>query len=244
MLDIHSHILPAIDDGARNIREALDMLRIAIDGGVKTQVLTPHIHQGRYNNTLDGLKTHFLNFKEHVVRNRLSIELYLASEVRVGPEVLELALAKKIPCLGVVNNKQAFLLEFPRVDIPLGSENLVKWLLEKNYIPVIVHPERNTTFVENKQKLLKLINMGCLVQITASSITGKFGRNAQAFTEELLSEGLVSAIASDCHNLKGRAPDLLAGYEKTVSLVGKDIASKLVNESPRKLLNNNISLTF
>ncbi len=208
LIDIHSHILPNVDDGARSNAEALDMLRMAIDGGVTTQVLTPHIHFGKFNNTKGELQEKFIQFQELVNENNINVELQLGAEVRIGPEVMKLVNNNEIPWLGEFQGKKTFLLEFPRQDIPHGSDNLIKWLLAKNCLPIIVHPERNRTFLEQRHKLQTFIDLGCPLQLTASSLTGKFGADVQQMSEELLEAEQISAIASDCHNLKGRTPDL------------------------------------
>jgi len=212
MIDIHSHILPGVDDGARTLDEALDMLRMAVDGGVTIQVLTPHIHYGRYENQKADLQQRFAIFQDQVDAANIKIGLQLGSEVRIGSEIMQLVAQDAIPTLGEYNGKKTFLLEFPRIEVPVGYENLVKWLINKNYLPIIVHPERNQTFVRLPQKLQVLTDMGCPLQITASSLTGLFGEEAQKNAELLLEEGRVSAIASDCHNLKGRRPNLNDGF--------------------------------
>ena len=239
MIDIHSHILPAIDDGARTVDEALDMLRIAIDQGVTTQVLTPHIHMGRFNNTKQHIEQEFTKFKEQVNAANLPIKLLLGAELRIGPEIMQLIGTQAVPWLGEHEGQRTFLLEFPRTDVPFGSDNLVRWLLSKNCLPVIVHPERNSTFLNNRDKLQTFIDLGCPLQITASSITGKFGADVQQMTEELLLADQVSAIASDCHNLKGRSPDLLAGVEKAQSIIGNSKTNLLVTNKPAELTSNN-----
>ena len=239
MIDIHSHILPGIDDGARTLDEALDMLRISIDQGVTTQVLTPHIHIGRFNNTKQHIEQEFIKFREQVDAANLSIKLLLGAELRIGPEIMQLVSTDSVPWLGEHQGKKTFLLEFPRTEIPFGSDNLVRWLLSKNCLPIIVHPERNSTFLNNRDKLQTFIDLGCPLQITASSITGKFGHDVQQMTEELLLGDQVSAIASDCHNLKGRSPDLIGAAEYTTTIIGKEKTLLLVNQQPKQLVSNN-----
>lgn len=236
MIDIHSHILPNIDDGAKNLAEALSMLKMAVDQGVTTQVLTPHIHQGRFNNTKQQITQQFIDFKEQVDNANINIDLKLGAECRIGTELMPLISTNNIPYLGETQSKKTFLLEFPRIDVPFGSDNLVKWLLNKDCLPIIVHPERNATFLKHRHKLQSLIDLGCPLQITASSLTGKFGRDVQKMTEELLIANQVTAIASDCHNLKGRAPDLLSGVEKASTIIPPEDALKLVKEKPKSLL--------
>jgi protein-tyrosine phosphatase len=216
------------------------MLRMAIDQGVTTQVLTPHIHMGRFNNTKDHIEQAFAAFRDLVNDANLSIKLLLGAELRIGPEIMQLVNNNAVPWLGECEGKNTFLLEFPRTEVPFGSDNLVRWLLAKNCLPIIVHPERNTTFLNNRNKLQTFIDLGCPLQITASSITGKFGADVQQMTEDLLIAGQVSAIASDCHNLKGRSPDLLAGVEKAETIIRKESSLALVNQRPKELISNNM----
>ena len=208
MIDIHSHILPAVDDGAQTLEEALQMLRIAVDNGVRTQVLTPHYQPGRYNNAKEALTARFAVFKRQVQDAGIDIRLHLAGEVRIGPEVMGLVAKNALPVLVEVKGKKAFLLEFPRQDIPFGSENLVRWVIDRGYLPIIAHPERNRTLMSHPERLSQLCELGCLLQVTASSLTGKFGREVQYFAQQLVDEQRVFAVASDCHNLTSRPPDL------------------------------------
>lgn len=239
MIDIHSHILPNIDDGASNLTEALTMLRMAVDNGVTTQVLTPHIHYGRFDNTKEIIEEKFQQFKETVDKENITINLLLGAELRIGPEIMALITNNQVPWLGEYQQQKTFLLEFPRTDIPFGSDNLVRWALSNKCLPIIVHPERNSTFINHPEKLQVFLDLGCPIQITACSLTGKFGAEVQQFAEQLLIEDKVSAIASDCHNLKGRKPDLLAGFEHAKAIIGEQKATDLVNLIPSELTQNN-----
>lgn len=239
MIDIHSHILPNVDDGARSLNESMDMLKMAEQSGVTTQVLTPHIHLGRFDNNQMDLAKRFINFNEVVAQANINIKLLLACELRISSNVIQLVKQQSLPILGEMKGFKLFLLEFPRIELPAGYLNLVQWLLSKKYKPVIAHPERNKTFVRQPEKLQALLKLGCLTQITASSLTGKFGQEAQQVAQSLLLNQQVSAIASDCHNLKGRQPDLNQGVEKAAELIGQQAALKLVTSLPEQLINNN-----
>lgn len=232
MIDIHSHILPGVDDGSQSLDESLEMLSIAVEQGIKTQVLTPHIQLGRFNNNKSSLLEPFLQFKQKVKEAKLPIELKLSAEVRIGPEVMQLVANNEIPWLSEVRGKKIFLLEFPRQEVPFGSDNLIKWLLANNCLPIIVHPERNRTFVDNPKKLQTFIDLGCPLQITASSLTGKFGEDVQQMAKTLLHNGTAKYIASDCHNLKGRQPDL----GEVLKTLPDDIKSTVIR-STQELMN-------
>jgi protein-tyrosine phosphatase len=231
MIDIHAHILPGVDDGAQTLSEAITMLKIATDVGVTTQYLTPHIQYGRFNNTKADLEVRFTQFQEHVNAANINVELRLGAEVRIGPEVMRLVTEDAIPWIGKHEGKRTFLLEFSRQEIPHGSDNLVKWLLAKNCLPIIVHPERNRTFLNQRHKLQTFIDLGCPLQITASSLTGKFGAEVQKMSEALLEQDKVSAIASDCHNLKGRMPDLQVGLESAKKILSTKSFELIINKT-------------
>lgn len=236
MIDIHSHILPEVDDGARNVDEALTMLRMAVDGGVTTQVLTPHIHLGRFDNNKSALTQQFLHFRERVAAENIPIRLLLGAELRIGPEIMQMVQQDQIPWLGLYKGKRTFLLEFPRIDVPYGSDNLVRWLIQKNIMPIIVHPERNKSFIQTPSKLQTFIDLGCPLQITASSLSGKFGPEAQQFGLDLVAKQQVFAVASDCHNVKGRAPDLSDAFNLIQQLHGGTLADHLVNLQPHSVM--------
>ncbi|WP_133470251.1 tyrosine-protein phosphatase [Paraglaciecola marina] len=239
MIDLHSHILPNIDDGARSIEEAILMLELAIEQGVSTQVLTPHIMPGRFDNKLLNIEQAFLRFTAVARVHSLPIKLLYGAEVRIGHHIIEMVESNSLPYLGFYNGKKVFLLEFPRDEVPFGSDNLIVWLLKRDIIPIIAHPERNIVFMEKREMLENFVRMGCLIQITAASITGKFGKKVQAMSEELLTGGMVNAVASDCHNLKGRAPDLGLGFDKLKSILNYETAHDLVFNFPKAIIENN-----
>lgn len=238
MIDIHSHILPAVDDGAQNLDEALELLRLAQDDGVKVQFLTPHMRPPRYTNEAVTIRQAFEDFSQVVVKHGLNIKLRLSAEVRVGPEIMPLLQRDDFPWLGIWQGKKAFLLEMPHGQVPAGTINVIKWLLQRDILPVIAHPERNREFQSNSKLLQDFIDAGCLVQITASSLTGKFGDKPESAAIHLLKKDLVTFMATDSHNTFHRPPDLKAGYERAKELFGNEKAWSLVHEAPAKLLAN------
>jgi len=236
MIDMHSHILPGIDDGAQSLDESLQMLRIAAAEGVTAQVLTPHIHIGRYPNTKASLTEAFSAFRGAVDNAGIGIALELAAEVRIGAELLQLAQNDGIPWLGVWEGKNVFLMEFPHHQVPVGSINLVDWLLQRDIVPMIAHPERNRELQVNPKKLVPFLEAGCLTQITSGSLVGQFGVPAHRLAVTLLTSGLVTLLATDCHNLDYRPPNLSAGFSAAAELIGDQAATDLVITNPTRLL--------
>lgn len=237
MIDIHSHILPGVDDGVQTLEDALEMLRIAVESGVKTQVLTPHIQPGRFDNTKDYLLRRFQDFLEAVRAARIDIELRLAAEVHVCPQIMGMVASDTLPWLGTYQGMKTFLLEFPQSKPPAGSVNLVRWLVNRKVLPIIVHPERCREWQEHPERLEQLVEFGCPLQITASSLLGGFGRGARDAALRFLTESQAPiAVASDCHNLAYRPPDIDQGYAWLNDKFGGASSTRLTGETPAQLL--------
>ncbi len=236
MIDIHSHILPNVDDGAQSFDDALEMLRIAAQDGVIRQVLTPHIQINRFDNNLQQLTKLFNLFCKIVATENINIKLHLAAEVRITPDIMTMVENNSLPWLGTWDEQKCFLLELPTNEIPAGSINLIHWLRSKQIMPIIVHPERNKAFQKTPDKLQTFIDAGCLLQITSSSISGGFGRQAKKLAIELLNDDKVDLIASDCHNLKYRPPNLSDGINAAGKLIGHSHAETLARPAALNLL--------
>jgi len=243
MIDIHSHILPAVDDGAKDLEEALQLLRMAVADGVSTQVLTPHIHLDVYNNTPSSLMQAFTIFNKQVIEAGIKIKLRLASEIRITPELLNWSMTNKILWLGQWQGNKVFLLEFPHNKIPVGSINLLRQLRLQGITPMIVHPERNWELIEKPEKIKPFIEIGCLVQLTAASITGNFGRPSYRVAKILLENKWVTVIATDCHNKRYRTPILHSGMKAAAKIIGQAAALDMVTRIPAMLLGINYEET-
>lgn len=236
MIDIHSHILPGVDDGVRTLSDALEMLRIAAADGVREQVLTPHLHPGRFDNSPAALRAQFDQFTEAVQAAGIDIALHLAAEVHVGSEITGLVERDELPWLGEYQGRKTFLLEFPLTAVPSGSINLIRWLLARDVLPVIVHPERCREWQRQPDRLAPYLKLGCPLQITASSLNGRFGSGARAAAMTLLDSGAFVVIASDCHNLAYRPPDLSSALPCATARCGAERAEWMVTTGPGELL--------
>ncbi|MCK4865522.1 MAG: tyrosine protein phosphatase [Gammaproteobacteria bacterium] len=240
MIDIHSHILPSVDDGAQSLDAALELLTLAQEDGVTTQFLTPHMRDTNYINDPEVILQKYNKFTEIVAAKGYTIKLRLSAEVRVGPEVMKLVLRDDFPWLGTWQGKKAFLLEMPHGQVPTGTINLIKWLQQRDIIPVIAHPERNREFQSNIDLLKQFIDSGCLAQLTAASLSGKFGEKSQRAAVELLEKDYVTFMATDTHNSFYRPPDLKAGYLLAKDIIGEEKAWSLVHDAPVKLLEHTV----
>lgn len=236
MIDIHSHLLPGIDDGAKDLAAALDLARQAVAGGVTHSVLTPHIHHGRWENTTTGIRRTMAMFRAALEREGIPLTISCAGEVRIGPEILSMLPNGEIPFLGRWEDKRVMLLEMPHSHILPGTDKIVAWLLKQNVLPMIAHPERNKDVMRKLETLQPLIDLGCLFQVTAGSVAGQFGESAQERAEQLLTMGVVTVLASDAHHVDRRPVNLQEGRQAAARIVGDETAQKLVYDNPLKIV--------
>jgi protein-tyrosine phosphatase len=232
MIDIHCHILPGIDDGAKEMDEALALINLAIEDGVTRIVVTPHLHFGRFDNDLSVIQTSFLALQQAVNKAGLRVELAYAAEVRLDSEILTLLTRQQLPLYGRYNNQEFMLLEFPHSHIPAGSDILVKHLLKQNFTPVIAHPERNRDLLKSPDKIKTFVRLGCWFQVTASSITGHFGEECQALALSYIEQDFINIVASDAHNLNRRPPVLSEARSKITEIFSEDKAQQLFYDNP------------
>jgi protein-tyrosine phosphatase len=236
MIDLHCHLLPGIDDGARTTAEALDMARTAVDDGIDYAVMTPHLHPGRYENTRSSTAEPLREFRTALRKEQIDLEIRAAAEVRLAVEILPLLEQDEVPFLGEMDGYRIMLLEFPHSHITHGAENLIQKLLDKKIRPIIAHPERNKEVIRDLAKVKPFVEMGCLLQLTASAVAGHFGKGPHLCARQLLERGLVNVLATDAHNLKGRRPELRAGMQAAAEIVGEAAAHEMVHENPRAIL--------
>ncbi|WP_323846386.1 tyrosine-protein phosphatase [Microbulbifer magnicolonia] len=232
MIDLHCHLLPAIDDGAGDLEEALALASAAAADGITHAVITPHIHLGRYTNTRASIRKACEEFRVSLERQQIPLQLSCAAEVRICGQLPRLVVDEELPFLGSWESHRVLLLEMPHSHVPVGMKQLVTWLLSRNIRPMIAHPERNRDILRNYDGVRELVQLGCLLQVTAASLTGGFGDTAQLRAEQMLREGLVTVLATDAHNTSRRPPLLSAGREAAEQIVGESSSWDLVWNNP------------
>lgn len=239
MIDLHAHILPGLDDGPKTWDEALEMARLAEADGVTAIVATPHLfqHRGVYQGDLNGSEKVLAavqELREKLAEAGVNVNIFPGCEVPLFPELLDLLHNGSLLTLN--NGGRYLCLEMPDTVIPPATEDVVFQLNALGIIPIITHPERNLAFQEMPQKLVRLLQQGCLTQITASSLVGGFGRRVAGFTEQLVKKGYVQLMASDAHNARRRPPLLSKGLKKLARLVGESRAWEMVSSLPEKIV--------
>jgi len=236
MIDLHCHYLPGIDDGAATLEEALGLARASVANGIVHAVMTPHIHAGVFENRKSEIERHVELFRKALKVARIPLSISLGGEVRIGHELIELMEQDEIPFLGQLGSDRVMLLELPHGNVPVGADRLVAWLRARGIRPLIAHPERNKDVMRSLEKIRPFIEAGCLLQVTAGSITGRFGPQAQLRAREMLKQDWVFAVATDAHNLEHRPPELAEAHEAVASLLDAGEADLLTRANPAKLV--------
>jgi protein-tyrosine phosphatase len=237
MIDVHSHILPDIDDGAVDLNESLRMCRIACDDGIRIMVATPHAFNGEFLTSPEAVRESVASLTRAIAAEKLGLKILPGMELRVAPDLPDKIAGNKLLTL---NSGRYILLELPPAHIPAGFESLVRKISSMNYGIVLAHPEKNLLFQDNPKILLDLkrsLNFWDLVgQVSADSVLGDAGRIPLKTAKWLLKHNAAHIIASDCHSDKERPPRLAKAVGVAAKWIGKDKAWLLVEDIPRAVL--------
>lgn len=226
MIDIHHHLLFGLDDGSKDIETSVAMAEMAASDGITHIVCTPHAnHQYRFDHALNQEKLEQL-------RDRLNgkVILGLGCDFHLSFENIDDALRN--PTKYTINQKRYLLVEFADLAIPQQMTQVFYQLQVAGIQPIITHPERNLTIQKSPMRLDEWLHGGCLVQITAASLTGRFGRTAMGLAHKLLAENKVHFLATDAHNLQSRPPIIKEAYDLVAKQFGIDTAERLCVTNP------------
>lgn len=238
MIDIHCHILANVDDGSDSIEESIEMARQAAADGITAIVATPHTLNGIYSNSMRETNIHCKELSHLLRKNQIEIKIYAGLEVHLCAKMTEKVVSEQVT---LCNNGRYVLLELPSQTIPSGFKNELFKLRLAGITPIIAHPERNLVLQHEIKIVYELVEMGCLMQLTAMSITGEFGEQPMDCARRLLELRLVHIIASDAHSAKTRPPILSFGMEAAADILkNEDEAKNMVMSTPQKILDGKI----
>jgi protein-tyrosine phosphatase len=233
LIDLHCHLLPGIDDGAKDLETALAMARVAVADGIRIVACTPHILPGMYPNTGRAIRAAILRLQVELDRAGIPLCLVAGADVHAVPHLLAGLRSGDILPLG---SSRYFLLEPPQDILPPRFESFVEGLIAAGTVPIITHPERLGWMDSRYELLLRAVEMGAWTQVTAGSILGKFGRRAQRWAMRMLEDGLVHIVASDAHDPAIRAPQLSDAVDVLERRFGRQAAMDLVVTRPAGIL--------
>lgn len=239
LVDLHCHIIPGIDDGAKDVDTALHMCRIAVEEGIGHIIATPHYIEGELHNDYDIIQQKLGSFRNVLINNNIDISIYPGSEIFIFPQLPQIVREGKICTL---NNSRYILIELPMMSVPDYTTEVIYSLRIDGFIPIIAHPERNMAIAEKPNLLFDLIKRGALSQINSTSITGVFGKKTKQAAATLLRHNMVHFVSSDAHTSRGRSPRLLKSKEIIEQEIGQGAAELLFNNNVRVLKDEEISV--
>lgn len=234
MIDLHCHILPALDDGPADWSESLHMAKIAAKDGIKEVVCTPHCHLDLYPNNRELILKKADRLREKLAEQNSPLQIHPGSEIHVNSAVLPKLQAGEILTLNDTGSYA--LIELPFEVIPPHMEDFFWHLMSQEITPVIAHPEKNTALIRDPAPLYDWVCMGAFVQITCSSLLAGFGPRPKDLAVQLLEHDMAHILATDAHGSSKRRPLLRRGRDMVGKISGEGIAARMVEGTPRGII--------
>ncbi|KAA8671567.1 tyrosine-protein phosphatase [Clostridium sp. HV4-5-A1G] len=233
MIDIHSHILPGIDDGSKSMEQTLKMLKLTEKDGIKAIVASSHFYRGCYENSCDDIKKLLEKVKSRAKEENIDVNIIPGQEVMLDHYSLEYYKSGKIGCIG---DTDYMLVEFPMMNMPENALDIIYELEIRGVHPIVAHPERYRYIIDNPSKINEFLDEKCLVQVNTGSIRGIFGKKVKNTARVLIKNEICSFIASDAHSTGGRHPGISSALEMA-SQVNHDIYMYMEKNCERLLKN-------
>lgn len=226
MIDIHSHILPGVDDGASSLEEAIEMVMMSQESGVRKLVLTPHSNQSqRFKNYYPDIKEKFDAFVKIVHSLHIDIDLVLGMEIFGSENICDHIKEGKL--IGL-NQTNYFLIEFPFHVTSTYITQCVKQVRKFDIVPIIAHPERYDCVINNPGCVIDWIRSECKLQVNKGSLFGSFGNRIRKAAHVLLENRWIDYVASDAHGIEYRTPSLEAIKDYLEIYYGIDYAEDVL----------------
>jgi putative capsular polysaccharide biosynthesis protein len=235
MIDIHSHLIPNVDDGAKSPEETIELIKEAREAGITDIILTPHYIINSYEQNAETLILLKDKLQQIINSENIKVNLHIGMEVYITDNLVEILKQNKILTLA---GSKYLLMELPLNTNVQYLDMVIFKLIENNIIPIIAHPERYKFVQEDPSKVRELIESGCLIQSNIGSILGIYGKKAKKTIKYLLKNDLINFIATDTHRKNTIYPLLEKGIKKIEKITGKEKAEELTNLNVQKILNN------
>lgn len=233
LYDIHCHILPGVDDGARNMEESLWMLNKEYREGVRNVILTPHFRYDMFEPHLNIVTRQFMQLRRAAMNiGEEGMRLYLGCELHSSMDMVEcLKKGRRLTLAG----SRYVLVEFSNEDEKSYIEERIRNLLMNGYIPIIAHVERYKATRNDIGFLMELKQMGAYIQINADTISGQEGFGARTFAKKVMKQGILDFVGSDGHRKNERIPEIGRCVAKMEKTMGSEYVKKIFIGNPRKI---------
>ncbi len=231
MVDIHSHILPEVDDGSKSWETSVAMCRMAATDGITHQVATPHANDRyHYDRTyLQSLVAHLQSLVGDAIKISLGCDLHFSYDN------LQDVLAN--PARYVIEGTHYMLVELSNYSVPQQTTDCFLKLGDHGITAVITHPERNPILRESPQRVTEWAEQGCVIQVTGSALTGFWGERVRRAAQWLIEHDAVHILATDAHDTEKRIPVLSTARDAAAEICGAEVAAALVGANPRAIIN-------
>ncbi len=223
MIDIHCHILNNVDDGACDISESINSLKLAEEAGFTDIILTPHYIKDYYENSIDNIKPVIKDLKQTVYSNNILVNLHHGNEIYINEDLVNFVQSGLASTLA---KSRYVLFELPFNQTLFITNNVIDDLLQKGYIPVLAHPERYEFVQQDVNDLIKLIHKGVLIQSNYGSLLGQYGNESYKTLLHMLKCNMVHFLASDTH----RHGNVYANFDKVLKILSKNITQEYIRD--------------
>lgn len=230
--DIHCHIVPGIDDGARNVAESVEMARQAVADGTTTLIATPHQLGGNRHVTVAAIQQGVANLRTQLEAAGVAVTVLPGADVRIEPELPRLLKCGDVLTLG--DHGRHVLLELPH-DVFVPLEPLLAALRKQGLVGILSHPERNRGIIANPALMADVLRAGGLLQITAGSLLGHFGSSCRKIAEHAVRQQFVHFVASDAHDTQQRTFGLRDAFAAVAALADERTARLVCCEHPARV---------
>ena len=235
MIDIHSHVLFDIDDGAQNIEESINIIKMQKSLGYTGIIVTPHYKPTVYCQTTDNIIKRIDKIRNELEKQNIEFNIYIGNEIYIFPQICERVENGDVARL---NNSRYVLVELPRYEYPLYTNDVIFNLINKEFIPIIAHPERYEYIQKDIQLAKNLVDAGALLQVNASSLINQHGWKAKRTMKKLLKNNLVSFVATDTHHINKMHLKYDKILKKIKKIVGEEEYKKIIYDNPRRVRDN------
>lgn len=232
-IDLHTHILPGVDDGSGSMDETMKMLQTAQEQQIETIVATPHYIPGGSNLSVDELREKLEQVQTVARKLNPNIKLFLGNEIYYSDSVIEDLKAGK--ALTIANSRY-ILVEFSIKDTEQHIYQAMSRLVRAGYIPILAHVERYHCLYKKEYLIHDLIEAGCYIQMNSRCLVSNFLDSEAAYNRSLIGQGLVHIIASDCHDGRVRIPYMRKTAQKLARKYDVSLLNKMLIYNPLKVL--------
>lgn len=236
MIDIHSHVIPSIDDGCDNMDEALEIIKSGLDCGITKIFATPHFIQGEFDNYKSDIFLQVNEINNLLRSSNLNISVVCGSEIMICPDIVDLLKSGKLCSL---NNSRYVLIEFPMDFRVPNVSKIITDILVAGFVPIIAHPERYLYIQRNIEEAIKYVESGALLQLNINSIIGDYGEDVKLTAIKLLKHNLIHLWGSDTHSFRHvYGNKLKQSLNELEKIVGSDKFKQITETNPDSVYNN------